>query len=465
MAGLGMPSAMQRFIETINAKQQEPQEPLETNQLIDNAVLQGSNPQLATPQAMQQVPNPYERRLEEMIVRAKGAYDAAQTDAQRQAAHDQAEFWRNVGNNAGINLNGFGADVSLADARNNLATQEARDVLEAVQGKYARNSDQVYEDEFQNAILNGLSSRRARRLATSRAKEYQANRVAYLNGVINGYGKEVDGSLSPTAYQLIATLANENPAIANMYLQTQPGAKDAYNRQSQQQQLLLADSLDQNRLAQSQAHDLRKMEHQFQYGQRAADAQMNRDLYKYAKEAETNYSYAIKKHSFLAELEKNKPDETQKTFAQFYTVAKMNGYSEEKARTYAAEQTKAAFEGKIAGKGGKGSGEPNMSVKQQEMFNQLSNLYENAKEQPTDENIAALEQWLSGDGMDEKGNGISLPPDVHSEVKYLPNLLRGLQAKLNNDDDAAYSYWKDIPRTILDKHLPNENFDQKFYKK
>ena len=84
--------------------------------------------------------------------------------------------------------------------------------------------------------------------------------------------------------------------------------------------------------------------------------------------------------------------------------------------------------------------------------------------EPTDANIAAVENWLSGDGMSE-GNGASLDPDVYSQARYFPSLLKGLQAKLRGDDNAAYSHWKNIPRSILDEYLPRESFPPEYYKK
>lgn len=63
------------------------------------------------------------------------------------------------------------------------------------------------------------------------AREYQAQRVAYLDGLYNSYGR--DGLVTnPLGNETILQLAGENPTAANFYAQIYPNAKQTYERQN-----------------------------------------------------------------------------------------------------------------------------------------------------------------------------------------------------------------------------------------
>lgn len=218
----------------------------------------------------------------------KSLYDAAKDDEQRQAIHKQAENLRNVGNAAGYDLSGYGSGVTFADATQNLATQQARDIAAILsgQGAYSMTSEQYYTDTYYNLLQAGYSPWQARKFAGNRAREYQANHVAY----------KVEDD---------------------------------------------------------------ERQHRFSFENRA-------DEHKYR--------------------------EVEKDYTDYHS----------------------------------GSGKYKPTEKEQGMFNQFSNLFLQAKGNPTDDNIAAIEQWIFGD-ENNKSARISLPPDMYSEAKHLPNLLRGLQ--------------------------------------
>ena len=201
------------------AKQQEP---LDGKGMINAAV---------APAVMPQAPNTYGRDLAQEIITAKENYNAATKPEERTAANAQADFVRNVANAAGIDLSGYGAGVSLQDAYRNFASSEARDIMEALQGAYSMNSNQYYERKFDEALMRGLPRGRAQRLASAQAREYQANRVAYLDGVYNSYGH--DGLVTTkVGNQILAALGMENPTLANFYANVYPNAQDAYARQN-----------------------------------------------------------------------------------------------------------------------------------------------------------------------------------------------------------------------------------------
>lgn len=208
-------------------------------------------------QALPKPPNPYELGNYRNIYSAKSAWNDANslyqnptayakaeglTDEavqalaaqQMQNAHDAAEQSRYRLNSAGLSTNGYSAfDDTFEGVQNNLASREAQDIMGALQGAYSMTPDQYYEKEFENGIIDGLSARRAKRLAGARAREYQANRVAYLNGVFNGYGIGDDGTTNNIGTQILGMIAQDNPMLANFYAQVYPNQRDAYNTNQQ----------------------------------------------------------------------------------------------------------------------------------------------------------------------------------------------------------------------------------------
>lgn len=224
---LAQPSELQKFVQSLSNQQQEPPD---TKQRIDDAILSTTMPQ---------APNSYRLDFARGLLALKDSYDAAKDDAARQAAQTQANFIRDVANSAGLDLSGYGAGVTREDAAKTLATQEARDVMAALNGQYSKTSDQYYTDTYYSLLQEGYSPRQARKFAGNRAREYQANRVAYLDGVYNSYGR--DGLVTNTlGNQMLAQLGMENPSLANFYANSYPGARDAYQRQNQLEDLALA---------------------------------------------------------------------------------------------------------------------------------------------------------------------------------------------------------------------------------
>lgn len=72
--------------------------------------------------------------------------------------------------------------------------------------------------------LAGYSPRQAKKFAGYNARDYQANRVAYLDNLYNSYGR--DGLVTtPLGNQIIGQLATENPMLANFYANAYPAQR------------------------------------------------------------------------------------------------------------------------------------------------------------------------------------------------------------------------------------------------
>lgn len=176
--------------------------------------------------------NGIERQYAGNILGQKIAYDAAQNDAQRQAASMGANMLRQAAQGAGMDLSGYGSDVSLQDAMQNLQTNDARALVEIFQGKYSKSSDQFFNDKWNELIKSGMPVGRAQRAAGELARQYQGERVSYLNGMLHGYG--FDGRVvTPVGQEMIRQIALEDPQSASMYLKVNPQQTDAYETDNQ----------------------------------------------------------------------------------------------------------------------------------------------------------------------------------------------------------------------------------------
>ncbi|MBQ6004816.1 MAG: hypothetical protein IJL14_01035 [Selenomonadaceae bacterium] len=266
------------------------------------------------------IPNPYQIQFQRGLLDTKQKYYDAKTDEERQTAHAHADYLRDVANAAGIDISGYGEGVSLDDARKNFASQEARDIMGALSGDYSMNANQYYDEKYFDALLRGLSPRRAKRLAEAQAQEYQYNHARYLDGLFNSYG--LDGRVvTPLGNQLLGSFAQSDPTTANFYSQVYPNQKEAYNQDNNVTNLLLGHGFDLERLAKTneynqgmaylnqklndqsygyrsridEGRDVRKDERKFKYGQATADAQQKRDQENYVFQSDVDDEREMKK--------------------------------------------------------------------------------------------------------------------------------------------------------------------------
>lgn len=205
----------------------------ETQQAIQ-AIQQQPQPQ--QPQQQQPLMNPEQWRLGNQMADQKRIYetadaiakamnpqvtDGAQLDAKanslRTDAHNAADNIRQLANAAGIDLSGI-EDVGYADAQRNLQTRQTKEVADILsgQGKYGRNSDQYYDEQFRILTMQGKSVREAKRLAGKLAQRYQYDRVTYLRNAYNMYGR--DGNYTnEDGVPILQEIAMEMPDVAGVY--------------------------------------------------------------------------------------------------------------------------------------------------------------------------------------------------------------------------------------------------------
>lgn len=193
-------------------------------------------------------PNPVYNELVNTLAYAKLLYENApqgeQGDAQREIATRTAQMARQQAEALGIDISRFGADnANAADMYNNAYTQRLQDVANIMKGgKFHETADEFYRRKYLSHmgnksddikdIISGIfgigSSDTAKMLAQEEAKQYQANRVAYLDGMLNAYGLDGNKGLNRFGHEIAGMLLKEDPDLVNMYLQRYSNA-DARN--------------------------------------------------------------------------------------------------------------------------------------------------------------------------------------------------------------------------------------------
>lgn len=254
----GATGQLQELLDTIKQAQQnqKPQEPPTPAQIATEATMQGVNAnnaayaqqqaqaaaaqQAAQAQALQQqqLMNPAQWHYGKQMLGYKNAYENADTlakalnptvtdeaqlgvaaDALRGLAHKNADNIRQIAKDAGIDLSGI-EDVGYEDAQRNMLTRQTKEIADILsgRGKYGKNSDQYFDDEYMKLIGEGRSANDAKRIAGQRAQRYQADRVTYLRNAYNMYGR--DGNYTNEyGVPILQEIAMEMPEVANVYAQ------------------------------------------------------------------------------------------------------------------------------------------------------------------------------------------------------------------------------------------------------
>ncbi len=304
---------------------QQPQEPLNGQQIVDTKMAEAIAPR--------QAPNQFAIQNAIGVMNAKQKYMDAQNIYENPQSTDQdrtkasavmnfqtslADTLRNKAQAAGLDTTAYGAGVSLADVQNHLASQQAQDIAEAFNGgAYSMTTDQYYDREFSKAIMSGLSPNRARDLASANARKYQANRVAYLDGLYNSWGRNEAGVTNPIGMQVLGMIAQDNPMLANLYAQVYPTPMNEYNTEKEFAKQILQNDQAVNLLGIEQANALERIlaelnanmryaTHQHGLTEESKDANVYRNIKEHAgiKAIDTQEQIKLEDHKALMALEK-----------------------------------------------------------------------------------------------------------------------------------------------------------------
>ena len=266
----GATGQLQELLDAIKQAQQnqKPQEPPKPADIITEATMQRVNAnnaayaqqqaqaaaaqqaaQAQAAQQQQQLMNPAQWHYGKQMLGYKNAYENADilakalnptvtdeaqlgvaADALRGLAHKNADNIRQIAKDAGIDLSGI-EDASYADAQRNMLTRQTKEVADLLsgQGKYGRNSDRYFDDEYRLLTAQGKSPSEAKSIAGDRAQRYQADRVTYLRNAYNMYGR--DGNYTNEyGVPILQEIAMETPEVAQVYATAYKLPTHAQNR-------------------------------------------------------------------------------------------------------------------------------------------------------------------------------------------------------------------------------------------
>lgn len=170
------------------------------------------------------------RNLAQQLITAKQAYAIAQSQndtAGMSQAAQAAQSIRNSARDAGINLDGFGADNTLQEAQQNYQTDLYRGLNNVL--NHDMTSDEYYQQVYDRVRKAGYTDTEARKAAAQRAGIYQAQRVARLSGAFQNYGLNPSGSMNNIGVQILSAMGQENPGVANVFANMYGTPKDDYN--------------------------------------------------------------------------------------------------------------------------------------------------------------------------------------------------------------------------------------------
>lgn len=173
----------------------------------------------AAQQAAQDPLNAIQRQIAYNLVGAKQAYKDALANGDTEgmaAAHGAADSFRNQGNAIGWNGDGYGQNVTLEQAAQNLANNDARALANIFYNQ--QNADDHYTMEIANLLDKGYSIDSAKRMAAQSADRLDRRNNAELLDSFATYGLDPRGVLTNNGVRILGELAqNGNSELANFY--------------------------------------------------------------------------------------------------------------------------------------------------------------------------------------------------------------------------------------------------------
>lgn len=252
--------------------------------------------------------NYIQRELVKGLLGQKLAWDAADRQGDMQGRSDAEATARSLREQAdamGFDASAYGAGVTLKDAAQALANNDARAVSDMFYG--SKSGREYYNDLYNRAIEAGVDEDYARERAGREAGTYQSERLRRLNDAFQMYGIDERGQLTQNGVNILGMVAGEGgDALANLYANMYVSPSRVWD---------LENSINAAAMAEQNARGRMGLKHQ--YGQAAADAQQRR-------------SWETSDRNVQLGLERNAAAVQQR-----YSLAKALGYPEEEARGYA----------------------------------------------------------------------------------------------------------------------------------
>lgn len=287
--------------------------------------------------------NYVQRQLAQGLLGAKqdweNAYKAGDAQGMANAAM-RGEKLRGQANSIGWNGNGYGADVSLLEAAQNLANNDTRAVNDILYN--LKDSNSIYRQRVADYLDKGYSIDSAKRLAGQRSEEAMAGNIDQLRDAFRMYGQDARGAITPQGTDILASLAQQGGAtpseLANFYAQMQAHPKDTWNFENDMLRAANAQANALERMGVSHQYGVEDQERGFAHQEHMARLQNDLTLQRIAEQARMNIEAGI----------------MSKEMGYNWTVNKMieAGVPQEQALQIAAS---ALIGGGRGGNGGKGA--------------------------------------------------------------------------------------------------------------
>lgn len=411
------------------------------NQANDEKQVYNANKEgLLGGQIQTQVLPQMQRKLIGEIVNAKQAYGLGQLMGndvgiqQMAQAGQAANTARTLLDAIGGDASAYGADVPYAQAAMNLAMNDARDLNDLLTNTVS--SGDKYDEVYNDLISRGVSHERAVSEARKASFPYQDARIQRLENAFMNYGFDDSGAINTAGVQILNLLAEEDPNRANSYLNTHGTPKDeyAFGNQVIMREAQLQDAL-------------QKMGVQYDYSQKAADADFVRNMQKEnaKREIELN-NYAIKKRMDLEFKDLDDQRKLNSAYSWYLQATGDEEYAIQKATEY-------VYGGRRSGGGG--SSQEDKEAKKEEK--RQADLQ--AKMNPV------IQKFMNGDGsVDEYLEEISkitpyLDEDdtdtLINELPYLRNFLD--EYERNPTGENTLNYYRAIRDSgVAKEYIPQD---------
>lgn len=186
-----------------------------------------------------------------------------------QTAMDAAASTRRIADSMGIDLSGYGSDVTLKQALENMNQQQYMAVQNLLGGQSSIN---YYDQQITQLLDSGMGRKAAMREAEKRANEYNAQRTRDLTTAMYDWGYDPStGAINRFGSLVMQQMLQENPQQVQLLANLHAIPKDEYNFNNQMAQIAAGQANQLERMGVAQGYNKENMGLQFAYNEQGKD--------------------------------------------------------------------------------------------------------------------------------------------------------------------------------------------------
>lgn len=222
------------------------------------------------------------------------AYEAGDANAMANAAM-RADSLRKQGNAIGWDGEGYGSNVSLLEAAQNLANNDTNALSQLFYGM--QRPGDYYDQEYDKYRDRGLSMNDAQRNAQRRAGSYQQENLDKLVDAYHMYGTDPRGAINQNGLRILGMMAQQggiSPSeLVNFYAKMQATPKDVWNFDNSLIAAENANNYALGRMDRSQQYNRENQERSQNFQKEFAILQNDLTLQRMIKQAEIGISKGV----------------------------------------------------------------------------------------------------------------------------------------------------------------------------